>query len=310
MKVLLADDELGIREGLASFLRLKGVEVCTAGRCDEALSLLAGERFDVVLTDWHLEDGVAAAIVDRSTAPVVVVSGYPEEVAGGPQLARVLSKPVAPAAMLDELRACCAPEPTQEPVTSTCPAAPGRDGVDPLESLPEDARRRIQLILEWSGAIDHGAAFTVRDEGRTVTLEVVWPEGRDPTEDDDPSLDQLVAWIGGDLRVLCRDSRQHLEYRILRDGAPESGLQRVDPEGDWPDGPCRLDLDGVAMTPASFLAVLRRLAHRDASLGTVHVLNVPPRLRLLAEASGHGASLPKREPVAPRIPEVLTALWN
>ena len=311
MNVLLADDEVGIREGLATFLRLKGIEVRTAGRCDEALELLATHGFDAVLTDWHLEDGVAAPLLEASPVPVFVVSGYPEQVTAGPNLARVLSKPVAPAAMLEQLQACGAASRAESGGGTSArrgvPSAPPASG-DPWSDLPEDARQRIELVLDWCGGRD--AAIELLDDGCTVTLIATWERGHDPFAEVAPGFEQMLAWLGGDLRVLCREGCQRLEYTIRRDGAPPDELPLVAVGDDWPDGGCRIDFDGVETKPAQFLELLDRLARRPGELGPVHLCNVPPRLRLLAEASGRAAWMPMREPVAPRLPAVLTALWS
>jgi len=51
LRVLVADDDLGIRLSLSEILRAEGCEVETAGDGAEALSRLESGRFDLVLTD-------------------------------------------------------------------------------------------------------------------------------------------------------------------------------------------------------------------------------------------------------------------
>src|SRR5262245_44386286 len=102
MLVLLVEDEPGIREGLAAFLRLKGHVVRAAGSCREGLALLQAETFDAVVTDWRLGDGTGAEVARASAAPVLVMSGWLEEVEGLAATA-VLRKPVAPHQLAVEL---------------------------------------------------------------------------------------------------------------------------------------------------------------------------------------------------------------
>ena len=77
LNVLLVEDELGIREGLAKFLMLKGIRVTTAESRAAGVAALAADDFDVVVTDWRLGDGLGADIVAACDVPVVVASGVP-----------------------------------------------------------------------------------------------------------------------------------------------------------------------------------------------------------------------------------------
>ena len=54
MKILIVDDEYTILEALQEYLSLRGYEVVTAGRGDEALALLQQERPQVMLLDIRL----------------------------------------------------------------------------------------------------------------------------------------------------------------------------------------------------------------------------------------------------------------
>lgn len=101
MKLLLVDDEPGIREGLAALLRRKGHEVVTAGDCARATVLLSDGDFDLVLTDWRLPDGLAESFLIGIPCPAVAMSGHPEEIVGYPALCEVLTKPVMPNRLVD-----------------------------------------------------------------------------------------------------------------------------------------------------------------------------------------------------------------
>ena len=54
MNILLVEDEPGIREGLASFLRIKGHRVLTAASQQEGLSHITDDHFDLLITDWRI----------------------------------------------------------------------------------------------------------------------------------------------------------------------------------------------------------------------------------------------------------------
>lgn len=82
MKLLLIDDHSLLRAGMRFLLRSldAGLELDEAGTCDEALELLSGRGYDLVLLDLMLpgRNGLSALAAIRSAAPavpLVVVSG-------------------------------------------------------------------------------------------------------------------------------------------------------------------------------------------------------------------------------------------
>jgi DNA-binding NtrC family response regulator len=80
-KVLVVDDEAGLRETLAANLDLEGYQVSEAGCAADALAACARERFDVVLTDIRMPevDGVALFRKLREAGhhmPVVLMTGF------------------------------------------------------------------------------------------------------------------------------------------------------------------------------------------------------------------------------------------
>jgi hypothetical protein len=116
-----------------------------------------------------------------------------------------------------------------------------------------------------------------------------------------------LAALGGDLRVLAPGGRPIVELRCWRDARPDD-LPVVGAAESWPaTGDFALDFDRAVPSPRAFLALLDRAA---AERRTVRFLNLPPYLRLWAEVSGRGADLPKRTPVGPRLPAVLSDLWS
>ena len=151
MNLLLVDDEAGIREGLASFLRLKGYRVHTAASSCEARDRLESDAFDLVITDWRLAGGSPQTFLPLCDCPAIVMSGYPEEVVAD-GLSAVLSKPVSPHQLLEKIEALEA-----QPQTQTELPADTRDRVTPVLALldhPEDVGPRGALLLS-EGAFLH-----------------------------------------------------------------------------------------------------------------------------------------------------------
>ena len=83
-KILVVDDEEGIRQDLSSVLEDEGYEVATAGSGVEALANLAAERFDVVITDLKMPAPDGMEILKRVKADypgtvVVMITGQGSE---------------------------------------------------------------------------------------------------------------------------------------------------------------------------------------------------------------------------------------
>lgn len=287
MKCLLVEDEPGIREGMATLLRLRGHEVRTAADAATALRQLAEQPFDVVVTDWRLPDGRARPLLERAGCPVVVVSGHPEEVA--PEAAAVLGKPILPDRLLALLAEVAGPVDSAAEAAARAPAADG---------LPCDVREvldRAVLLLE-------PGAVRVVDDGTFVTLTAPWPG--------DHLLPEFLP-LGGDLRILAPGGRPTLELRWCRDGRPDPQLPVVPAGAPWPDAAefC-VDYDAVAAGVERLCGDLERASRRRALGCIVHFLNVRPALRCAVADSGRGGGLPMKEPIGPRLPAVLGELWS
>lgn len=106
MKVLLVDDEAGIVEEMASFLRRRGHSVVGADGVASALAALDSQGpFDVVLTDWRMPGGSGLDVVracrlrPRPRPTVVVISGHLDPSDSGDAYdagaAHVITKPVS-----------------------------------------------------------------------------------------------------------------------------------------------------------------------------------------------------------------------
>jgi two-component system response regulator AtoC len=80
-KILVVDDEPGVRNLLKAMLTRKGYAPETAESGEEALRRLAGGHFDLVITDLRMpglpgEELVAQLKKDQPSLPVVVISAY------------------------------------------------------------------------------------------------------------------------------------------------------------------------------------------------------------------------------------------
>jgi len=83
-KLLLAEDDGAVRDMLRAALERDGFDVVAVSSVSEALSRIAAEDFDVLLSDLHMPhagDGFTVVSAMRHTHPAavtLVLSGYPE----------------------------------------------------------------------------------------------------------------------------------------------------------------------------------------------------------------------------------------
>lgn len=80
-KVLVVDDEEGIRESLSSLLREEGFKVKSASTLEEAKELISSEFFHVIVLDVWMPDGDGVQFIDtvKEISPdseVVVITGH------------------------------------------------------------------------------------------------------------------------------------------------------------------------------------------------------------------------------------------
>jgi DNA-binding NtrC family response regulator len=82
-KLLLVDDEAGIRLTLGTILQMRGFEVKTAATVGEALTAIQEEQYDVLVSDLNIGqpyDGFMIASAMRRIQPkvaTVMITGYP-----------------------------------------------------------------------------------------------------------------------------------------------------------------------------------------------------------------------------------------
>jgi DNA-binding NtrC family response regulator len=80
-KVLVVDDEPGVRFGIRDFLEQQGYEIEEADSCHEAQHLFRSSRPDIVIADYMLPDGTALDLLPRlkdidSGIPLLVLTAH------------------------------------------------------------------------------------------------------------------------------------------------------------------------------------------------------------------------------------------
>lgn len=184
-KILLVDDEAGVRFGVRDFLESNGYEVEEADSCQAALDVFQVVRPDAVIIDYELPDGNALELlprlkrIDRGT-PLVILTAY-----GSIDLAvravkegaeQFLTKPVELPVLLVMLQRLLEEQRNrQRQIAGQSRRA--RDGVDPflgvsagIHQLAEQATRVLPtdspiLILGETGTGKGVLARWLRDHG-------------------------------------------------------------------------------------------------------------------------------------------------
>lgn len=101
-RILCVDDEVHAAKLKCIILEAAGHQATSATSAREATSLLAKNKYDLVVTDWRLGDGsgrdVLVAAQKLYDTPVVIISGYVNEAfqAADPLADYYLEKPVNP----------------------------------------------------------------------------------------------------------------------------------------------------------------------------------------------------------------------
>lgn len=80
-KVLVVDDEAGVRFGIREFLEAHGYEVVEAGSCEEAETLFRASEPDAAVVDYRLPDGNALDLLPRfktlgPAAPLILLTAH------------------------------------------------------------------------------------------------------------------------------------------------------------------------------------------------------------------------------------------
>jgi signal transduction histidine kinase len=118
-RLLLVEDEAGVRNAMRTLLKLEGFEVVAAATAEEALlQMQEGTRFDLLITDYHLEPGrtgteVIAAAREYFSADFAAIlvtgdtSSAVREIQGDARL-RIASKPINSRELLSLVRSLLA----------------------------------------------------------------------------------------------------------------------------------------------------------------------------------------------------------
>jgi CheY-like chemotaxis protein len=157
LRVLLADDDDAVRNMLQVTLERDGFEVVAVASVSEALSRIATEKFDVLLSDLHMPqagDGFTVVSAMRHTHPnavTLVLSGYPalDEALSAIRLQadEVLVKPIQIASLREIIR-----EKLTNPITRV-PAA--------TESVASILEHNLDAtIQDWMGLVEQDEELT------------------------------------------------------------------------------------------------------------------------------------------------------
>ena len=150
-RVLLADDDDAVRNMLQVTLERDGFEVVAVASVSEALSRIATEKFDVLLSDLHMPqagDGFTVVSAMRHTHPnavTLVLSGYPalDEALAAIRLQadEVLVKPIEIASLREIIRDKLANPVAHRPV--------------PMESVASILEHAIDTtIQDWMALVE------------------------------------------------------------------------------------------------------------------------------------------------------------
>lgn len=218
MRVLVVDDEAGLRVTLAANLELEGFEVTEADSVAQAVELLKAQRFDILLSDVRMpgRDGVSGLDDLRAVQPdlpVVFITGYdadgvlPEALAKGAYT--VLSKPVT----IDHLVSVIQRGASAPAVLVVDDEAPF---LDTMVAQMEKAGLRVETAMTGDGAvraIKKGAVDV-------CVLDLVLPSEDGATlygklREVNPEV-QVIAMTSHDVGDLIRDVMNSGAYRCLR----------------------------------------------------------------------------------------------
>src|SRR5436305_4640292 len=139
-KVLVVDDESGVRFGIRDFLEQHGYEIEEAESCQDAQHLFRTSRPDIVIADYMLPDGTALDLLPRlreidAGIPLLVLTAH-----GSIDLAvraikegaeQFLTKPVELPALLVLLERICERQRSRNRQTAASAKAT-REAVDPF----------------------------------------------------------------------------------------------------------------------------------------------------------------------------------
>ena len=80
-RILIIDDEPGVRFGICDFLEQHNYQIDEAGSCQEAWRVFSTSRPDIVIADYMLPDGTALDLLPRlkevdAEIPLLILTGH------------------------------------------------------------------------------------------------------------------------------------------------------------------------------------------------------------------------------------------
>jgi DNA-binding NarL/FixJ family response regulator len=214
MRVVIAEDEALLREGLARLLRDAGIDVVgTADAPDRLLALVARHQPDVAIVDikmppTHSEEGIVAARTIRDEYPavaVLVLSHYLESryamrlLEGHPESVGYLLKDRVSniAVLVDVLQRLSEGEPVLDPtIVRRLLSRPRERG--PLAELTDREREVLSLMAE--GRSNRAIAAQLFLSQKTVEThigQIFAKLGLEETPDDHRRVLAVVAYLRG-----------------------------------------------------------------------------------------------------------------
>lgn len=110
-RILVVDDEAGIRDALARWLSLRGFDVTKAEDGQDAVEKCAAQQFDVITMDLEMPrlggaEAISVIRQHRPEIPILVLTAFPQEAeevleAGA---AKILNKPLRLLELEGEIR--------------------------------------------------------------------------------------------------------------------------------------------------------------------------------------------------------------
>jgi CheY-like chemotaxis protein len=234
-RVLVAEDDDAVRNMLRTMLERDGFDVVAVASVREALSRIASESFDVLLSDLHMPhagDGFTVVSAMRHTHPqavTLVLSGYPaiDEALSAIRLQadEILVKPIKISSLRDLIRQKLAnPSPQRRQITMSVASI-----------LEHDLQATIQ---DWMALVEHSEELTcipMNFEDRTGHLPNLIADliYRLRASGNEPAIISIPARQHGDLRrqqgytvaMLVEESRI-LQVSIFN--TLQNNLDRVD----------------------------------------------------------------------------------
>jgi CheY-like chemotaxis protein len=156
-RLLLAEDDDAVRDMLRTSLERDGFEVVAVANVCDALSRIATQNFDVLLSDLHMPlagDGFTVVSAMRHTHPqavTLVLSGYPEldEALAAIRLQadEILVKPIQIASLREIIREKLKNPVVRQPITTVSVAS----------ILEHDLEATVQA---WMALVEHNGELT------------------------------------------------------------------------------------------------------------------------------------------------------